>query len=84
MKVNGIEVDVQGPFTEHHGQFKRITLSLETRYCFWNESGKKRSCSIVQDAEGDFVSGTFYPMPFAKTVRGVLRKILGKGSCPLS
>lgn len=84
MKVNGIEVEIQGPYTEHHSPFGRVTLSQERRYCFWNENAKKRSCSIVQNAEGDFVSGTFHPMPYAKTVKGVLRKVVGKGLCPLS
>jgi len=87
MKINGIEVDVQGPYAEHYslfGPFGRTILSVEKLYCFWRENDKKRSCHIVKDAEGDFVSGTFYPMPLAKTVKGVLRKVVGKGPCPLT
>jgi hypothetical protein len=84
MRINDIEVKVQGPYTEHHGPFGRVTLSVEKRYCFWRENDKKRSCSIVKDAVGDFVSGTFYPMPRAKTIKGVLRKVVGKGLCPLT
>jgi len=84
MKVNGIEVEVQGHYTESHIPFGKVALSLEKRYCFWRESGKKRSCSIARNADGDFVSGTFYPMPLAKTVKGVLRKVVGKGLCSLT
>jgi hypothetical protein len=84
MKINGIEVDVQGPYTESHIPFGRVTLSLEKRYAFWRESGKNRSCSIARNVDGNFVSGTFYPMPLAKTVKGVLSKIVGKGLCSLT
>jgi len=84
MKVNGIEVEVCGPYMEPHAPFGRVTFTSEERHCFWLDKGKKRSCGITKTADGRFVSGTFSEMPLAKTVRGVLRKIVGKGLYPLT
>ena len=83
MKVNGIEVEVRGPYTEYHSPFGEATLILERRYCFWQEGEERCSCSIVQSADEKYVSGSFYPMPRGKTVRAVLRQVVGKGLCPL-
>jgi hypothetical protein len=84
MQVNGIEVESKGPYSERHLPFGRGALSEEKRYCFWQEGGKRRSCSIVQDADGNYVSGTFHPLPRSKTLRGVLRQVVGKDLCPLT
>jgi hypothetical protein len=84
IQVNGIEVEIKGRYIEHHTPFGRVTLSEEKCYCFWQEGGKRRSCSIVQDADGNYVSGTFHPLPCSKTLRGVLCQVVGKGLCPLT